>query len=221
MRIPISHYPLEQRPLQRHNRSRDRGQHNIHSYVDEEDPIHGTGGDSDDYPDSDDDDMRGQSQPIERILAEDGVSISHVGNVDGMGDFAAGLLGALGDEFMTTTLLRLGLHDYVPTFNEYQITQQALMHLEPSVVEFIIPDETDRNKFLEWLHKYQHKDDAASGSALGLVQVDNKNKNKVWEIALDRHRNHRINNHRRHRNKKVLMLRLDMDDMVMGMIMII
>lgn len=167
-----------------HNKRRQRDIHSAYAHAaatDDDDP-HGIGGDSSDYEDSGDDTDR-QRVMVEQLvqqISEQGQAISPIGHVQhgsmhGVGDSGGGGHGggshsamdlgnvgllAFGDDVIISTLYSLDLGKYVSTFNEFQITEQALEHLDPSVVEFMIPDENDRNKFLAWLAQYQNKDSA-------------------------------------------------------------
>eukprot|EP00484_Ammonia_sp_Unknown_P022049 CAMPEP_0197037148 /NCGR_PEP_ID=MMETSP1384-20130603/14431_1 /TAXON_ID=29189 /ORGANISM="Ammonia sp." /LENGTH=1097 /DNA_ID=CAMNT_0042467411 /DNA_START=204 /DNA_END=3497 /DNA_ORIENTATION=+ len=76
-----------------------------------------------------------------------------------------GLFG-YGDEFVSNKLLELNLSNYSMTFAEFQINRAALLHLEPSVVEFIIPDENDRNRFLVWLQSYKQEQQQLQATVL-------------------------------------------------------
>eukprot|EP00483_Globobulimina_turgida_P013373 UN13397 len=52
-------------------------------------------------------------------------------------------------------LCQLHLTRYHNIFMEFNINKDALLHLDPSVVEFMINDENDRNNFLQWLNQYK------------------------------------------------------------------
>merc|ERR1712039_1073987 len=57
--------------------------------------------------------------------------------------------------FISDALRRLGLSHHHHMFVDFNIDQAALLHLDPSVVEFMITNDMDRNKFLKWLAEYK------------------------------------------------------------------
>merc|ERR1712228_440460 len=57
--------------------------------------------------------------------------------------------------FVFDVLRSLNLSQHHHVFMEFNINQEALLHLDPSVVEFMINNETDRKKFLQWLSAYK------------------------------------------------------------------
>merc|ERR1712129_381758 len=57
--------------------------------------------------------------------------------------------------FVSDALRRLGLSHHHHVFVDFNIDQAALLHLDPSVVEFMITNDMDRNKFLQWLAEYK------------------------------------------------------------------
>merc|ERR1712154_435083 len=57
--------------------------------------------------------------------------------------------------FVFDVLRQLGLIQHHHVFVDFNIDQEALLHLEPAVVEFMINNEDDRKKFLKWLSAYK------------------------------------------------------------------
>eukprot|EP01084_Bolivina_argentea_P250158 419058_1 len=60
------------------------------------------------------------------------------------------------DPFVENVLKELGLYMYNLRFVEFGIDQNALLHLEESIIECIMEHENDRVTFLKWLETYKN-----------------------------------------------------------------
>jgi len=135
-----------------------------HESIDDEESIDGHLPRDDDQEDDDDDDVDSEHQGFDAMQSMQ-PSVIHQSGQDIMGGIGPLFYGSMASQnninmhnmhsFVYNKLHQLNLEKYNHIFMDFNIDKNALLHLDPSVVEFMINDENDRNKFLKWLNKYK------------------------------------------------------------------